>query len=249
MGFIEVDRTDSIVALTLSRGKVNALNSAVLQELRKTLEELEGDPAAGAIVLTGQGKFFSFGFDIPEFLTGTKEEFSDFLHLFTSFYSYLFLYPKPVITALNGHAIAGGCILALACDRNLMVTGKAKIALNEITFGASLFAGCTEMLRHRVCSANAAEILYSGDMYSAEDAKKLGLVDQVTTDIEMMARAGKCASDLASKHPQAFAGMKSLLRGPVAGEMARREEQSIQDFLKVWYSERTVANLKRIEIY
>ena len=90
MGFIEVDRADSIVTLTLSRRKVNALNSAVLQELRKILEELEGDPADGAIVLTGPGKLFSIRDDIPDFQTRTRENFSDFLHLFTSCYPYLF---------------------------------------------------------------------------------------------------------------------------------------------------------------
>jgi 3,2-trans-enoyl-CoA isomerase len=69
-----------------------------------------------AVILTGSGKFFSFGFDIPEFLAITKEEFTEYLANFTDLYTYLFLYSKPVIAALNGHTMAGGCMLALACD-------------------------------------------------------------------------------------------------------------------------------------
>jgi enoyl-CoA hydratase len=91
---------------------------------------LEVDPVLRALVLTGRGKFFSFGFDIPEFLPFTKEQFTNYLINFSDFYTYLFLYPKPIVAALNGHAIAGGCMLALACDHRVMTAGKGKISLN-----------------------------------------------------------------------------------------------------------------------
>src|SRR5215475_7992448 len=179
MLFIESQRSEGIATLTLRRGKVNALNGAVVDQLRGTLKTLEGDPEVKAIVLTGAGKFFSFGFDIPEFLSFTKEQFTEYLINFTDLYTYLFLYPKPFVTALNGHTIAGGCMLALAGDYRIMVSGKAKIGLNEIGFGSSIFAGSTEMLRFWVGSANATTILYSGAMCPAEEAKSLGLVHEV----------------------------------------------------------------------
>src|SRR6185503_3992101 len=116
MDFVLSQKSNGISTLVLNRGKVNALNGSVVDQLREHLGLLEGDPDVRAIILTGFGKFFSFGFDIPEFLSFSKEQFVAYLKNFTNLYTYLFLYPKPVVAALNGHAIAAGCMLALACD-------------------------------------------------------------------------------------------------------------------------------------
>ena len=244
-----MEKSDGIATLTLGRGKVNALIGEVLDEMRHALEELKADPEIGAVIVTGRGKFFSFGFDIPEFLSYSRDAFKDYLVNFVNFYTYLFLYPKPVVAALNGHAIAGGCMIAGACDKSVMASGKAKISLNEITFGASVFAGSTEMLRFRVGSANASKVLCSGAMYSAEEALGIGLVDEVAAGEDLMPRARECAADLAAKGGPAFASLKALLRKPIVDEVAHREEQSIRDFLDIWYSEETWAKLQKIKIY
>src|SRR5215467_6124513 len=186
MNFVISQKGDGISTLTLNRGKVNALNGAVVDQLRALLKTMESDREVRSVVLTGSGKFFSFGFDIPEFLSFTKEQFTDYLINFTDLYRYLFLYPKPVVAALNGHTIAGGCMLALACDYRVIVSGKAKISLNEIGFGSSVFAGSAEMLRFWVGGANATAVLFSGAMYAAEEAKILGLVQEVATEGELM---------------------------------------------------------------
>jgi 3,2-trans-enoyl-CoA isomerase len=249
MDFVALQKTDRIATLTLSRGKVNALNAAVVDQLRTRLKDLEVDPEIAALILTGSGKFFSFGFDIPEFLALTKEEFTEYLTNFTDLYTYLFLYPKPVIAALNGHTMAGGCMLALACDHRVMTTGNAKISLNEIGFGSSVFAGSTEMLRFWVGSANATAILYSGAMYQAEEAKSLGLVHEASTEQNFAATVVDAASALREKASPAFASIKSLLRKSVAEEMRRREASSIKEFVDIWYSDATWSNLQKIKIY
>jgi len=220
-----------------------------LQTIKKAFKSLEADRETKAILLTGQGSFFSFGFDIPEFLSFTKDEFTGYLTSFTGLYSYIFSYPKPVVAALNGHAIAGGCMLALACDHRVMTTGKARISLNEIDFGASVFAGCMEMLRFWVGGKNATEVLYSGAMYSAEEAKAIGMVDEVKTADELMDHATQIASELGSKQQPAFASIKLQLLKPVIEEMKRREPESIKEFANIWYSKETWANLKNIKIY
>ena len=248
MDFVQLQKREGIATLTLARGKVNAINGPVVDQMRERLNSLEHDPEAKSIVLTGAGKFFSFGFDVPEFLSFDKAQFTQFLTGFTDLYAYLFTYPKPVVAALNGHTIAGGCMLALACDYRAMVTGKARISLNELGFGASVFAGITEMLRFTVGSANATKVLYSGSMYSAEEAKTIGLIDEVTTEQDLMTAAVMTASALGSKHPPAFAGIKSLLRKTIAEDMMRREKESIREFVDIWYSEHTWANLQNIKI-
>ena len=249
MEFVALQKDNGIATLTLSRGRVNALNRTVVDQLRVQLKNLEIDREVSAVVLTGSGKFFSFGFDIPEFLALTKEEFADYLANFTDLYTYLFLFPKPVIAAINGHAMAGGCMLTLACDHRVMPIGKAKISLNEIGFGSSVFAGSTEMLRFWVGSANATAILYTGAMYQAEEAKDLGLVHEVSTEQNFTTAVEKAASALQAKASPAFASIKSLLRKSVAEEMRRREANSIKEFLEIWYSEETWANLQKIKIY
>jgi 3,2-trans-enoyl-CoA isomerase len=249
MDFIELQRDDAIATVRLRRGKVNALNGTVVDQIRDVLNTLAGDPRVKSIVLTGSGKFFSFGFDIPEFLAFTPEQFTAYLTNFTDLYTSIFLYPKPIVAALNGHTIAGGCMLALACDYRVMVNDKAKIGLNEIGFGSSVFAGSTEMLRFWVGSATATTVLVSGSMYLAEEAKSLDLVQEVAVESELMDKAYKVASDLASKSLPAFASIKSLLRRSVVEEMRRREQESIKEFVDIWYSEATWANLRDIRIY
>lgn len=249
MDFVTLEKSDGIAVLSIRRGNVNALNGLVVHQLREHLKALEMDRETRAIILTGSGKFFSFGFDVPEFLTFTKEQFTEFVINFTDLYKSIFLYSKPIVAALNGHTIAGGCMLALACDYRVMVGEKAKISLNEISFSSSLFAGSTEILRFWVGSANATAILYSGAMYPADEAQRLGLVHYIAKLEDYMSEARKTALVLASKDPSAFASIKSLLRKYVADEILNRERESIKEFVDIWYSESTRASLRNIKIY
>jgi enoyl-CoA hydratase len=226
---------------------VNALNPAVVEELSAAFEALRGDGAARAVILTGSGKFFSFGFDIPEFLSYTREEFARFLTSFTTLYRTLFSYPKPLVAALNGHAVAGGCMLALTADVAIVAEGSAKVSLNEIGFGSSVFAGSTEMLQFR-SGARASEVLYSGAMYAPAEAQRRGLVSEVVAPESLLDRARAIAGDLAGKPAAAFASIKSLLRQPVADAMAAREAASIAEFVDIWYSEPTWTYLRNITI-
>lgn len=248
MSFTELETNGGIATVALARGKVNAISRGVVDELRSRFEAAEADPAVRAVVLTGRRPFFSFGFDVPEFLSFSKADFAAYLTAFTELYTYLFLYPKPVVAALNGHAVAGGCMLALACDRRVMATGKARIALNEITFGSSIFAGSTEMLRFQVGNGAAARILYSGTMFSAEEALNLGLVEALDSEEKVVERARTMATELGSRHASAFRSIKALLRRPVAEEMRRREQGSIAEFVEIWYSPSTWAELQKIRI-
>jgi len=249
MPLIEIEKKDGIAMATLARGKVNALNEPLVDELRDRFQNLETDEEVRAVVLTGQGKFFSFGFDIPELLNYPKADFTRFLEKFTGFYTVLFLYPKPVIAALNGHTIAGGCMLSNACDYRIMVEKKAKIALNEITFGASVFAGSVEMLRFNVGSRNAQTVLYSGAMYSSKEAMGLGLIEQHTSSDRLLDTARETAAGFADKQPETFASIKQLLRTPVIDTIRDREAASVREFVDIWYSRETRANVKKIKIH
>ena len=248
MDFVRLSTSEGIAEARLKRGKVNALNEQAVEEIRSCFQRMAADSDIRAVIFTGDGPFFSFGFDIPEFLSYSKEAFSRFLNRFTSLYTYLVTYPKPLVAALNGHAIAGGCMLALACDYRIMVSGKARISLNEITFGSSVFAGSVAMLKFLVGGKNAHAVLYDGTMYSAQAASQLGMIDQVSSDEKLAGDAREVARRLSAKDAAAFRSMKGLLRAPVADEMAKKEEQSVREFVDIWYSENTWRNLQAIKI-
>jgi 3,2-trans-enoyl-CoA isomerase len=249
MEFISLDQDKEIAVITLSRGKVNALNESLVEELRGCFESIEKDDSIRAIILTGKGKFFSFGFDIPEFLGYSRKSFTGYIEKFTALYTYMFQYPKPLVAAINGHAIAGGCMLATTCDYRLMIPEKAKISLNEIAFGSTVFAGSVEMLKHCVGARNAEHILFSGDMYSAEKALELGLIDRITPLETLMDDAKYIAAEYARKLAGTFKSVKVLCRKPIAEKMLKQEKDSIQEFIEIWYSAETWKNLQEIKIH
>jgi enoyl-CoA hydratase/carnithine racemase len=129
-----------------------------------------------------------------------------------------------------------------------MVSGKAKISLNEINFGSSVFAGSTEMLRFSVGDKNATKVLYSGSMYSAEEAQILGLVDEVTSENYLIEISTKRVLELSKKQLSAFTSIKLLLRNPIIDQMRNKEKDSINEFADIWYSDKTWENLQNIKI-
>lgn len=244
MEYVSRTDRDGISRVVIRRGKVNAFNDAVIDEMSRTFGELALDPSVRATVLTGTGKFFSFGFDIPEFLGYDRERFTRYLTNFTRLYREIFMHPKPIVAMLNGHTIAGACMVATSCDCRVMVTGRARISLNEINFGSSVFAGSVEMLKLLVGHRNAENVLFSGAMYSAEEAMRMGLVDRVASEEDLEAEAEKAAREYAARDPDAFRSIKGLLRRAVAGRMEETERASIEEFVRIWYSEKTWARLQ-----
>ncbi len=248
MDFVRVSTESGIATVAIDRPKVNAINEQVVSELRDVFLELAVDERVRAVILTGRGSFFSFGFDIPGFMDYPREEFHRFILSFSDLVQRIFVFPKPVIAALNGHAVAGGCVLAIACDRRVMATGKAKIALNELTLGASVFTSIAEILKYTVGPGKAQMLLYTGKMNSAEEALALGLVDKVVSAEEMNDAALAAAQELAGWDVLAFGSVKRLLRKEALDRIESHEKGSVSDFVDIWYSENTWEKLKKIEI-
>lgn len=248
MKYVEFSMNDGLATVTLNRPKVNAINEEMVAELHSAFREAEADGRVRAVILTGSGSFFSFGFDIPGFMDVPKDEFRIFVTAFSELVKYIFGFPKPVIGALNGHAVAGGCVLALACDRRIMVSGKPRIALNELTLGVTIFTSIAEMLRFTVGAGNAQWLLYSGKMSSAEEALAIGLVDEAPPAEEFEAAVTSAANALANVPGEAFRITKTLLRKDALDRIGRDEENSISDFVDVWYSQETREKLAKVEI-
>jgi enoyl-CoA hydratase/carnithine racemase len=248
MSFIHLSTSENIATVLIDRPKVNAINEPLVEEISECFQRLATDPEVKALILTGGGSFFSFGLDIPEFLAYSKDSFTKFLIKFTDLLKYIFLYPKPVVAVLNGHTIAGGCMLALACDYRMMVAEKAKISLNELTFGSTVFVSGVEMLKLAAGDRKAELILYQGAMYSGEEAKQLGIVDEFVSKDNLHDASRRIAQDFAKKDSRAFESVKMLLRKHILEEMNKKDRDSILEFVDIWYSEPTWKNLEKIRI-
>jgi enoyl-CoA hydratase len=199
-----IERDGAVAILTINRPKVlNALNTQTLDELRRAMLELKHDEAIRAVILTGSGdKSFVAGADINELAvqspTGGREHAVTGQHVL----DVIEQMGKPVIAAINGYALGGGCELAMACTIRI-AADTAKLGQPEINLGIIPGYAGTQRLARIVGKGRALELLLSGDQVTAAEALRIGLVNRVVPAAELMAEAKKLAASLASKAPVA----------------------------------------------
>lgn len=203
-----------IAGLRLSHGKVNALDvefcDAVVEELTRFARS-----DARALIITGTGSSFSAGVDLFQVMEGGADYLARFLPAMEKLFLTLLVLPKPVIAAVNGHAIAGGCIIASACDYRVMVEGKARIGIPELAVGVPFPTLPFEIMRSRLSPAPFHDLVFSGRTVLAPEALQLGLVDEIASSDTLIARAQHAAERLARTPPVTFALTKRALTGPV----------------------------------
>jgi len=179
MGTVRVaDRAGGVRVLTLDRPPANAEDETLLGDLSAALDAAGADAAVRAVVLTGAGRFFSGGFDLSA-PRREDEEVAVMTTLFRDTHVKLLALRKPTIAMVNGHAIAGGLILVLACDYRLGLDGDYKIGLNEVAIGASYPKAALEITRLRLTHQRASELLLGAALYPASQAVRLGVVDEL----------------------------------------------------------------------
>src|SRR5499427_8873691 len=197
-----LERDGAVAVVTINRPKVlNALNSATVDELRRVMLDLKADESVRAIVLTGAGeKSFVAGADINELAvqtpTGGREHALTGQHVFDVIENL----GKPVIAAINGFALGGGCELAMACTMRI-AADTAKLGQPEINLGLIPGYAGTQRLARIVGKGRALELLLSGEQIGAQEAHRIGLVNRVVPAGDLMAEARKLAAALAAKAP------------------------------------------------
>jgi enoyl-CoA hydratase/carnithine racemase len=192
----------------LNRPKVNALNAAIAQDLRRVAEDLTDDPP-GAVIITGGPKVFAAGADISEF--GGPAEAKTIGHGLMLALNAIAAIPRVVIAEVSGYALGGGCELALACD--LRIAGDtAKFGQPEVSLGIVPGAGATYRLPRLVGAGKARELVFTGRIVDAAEALRIGLVNQVVPDAEVHAAAKKMADDIVKQDRLAVRLAKMLFR-------------------------------------
>src|SRR5580692_2456688 len=171
---LETEDRSGVTVLRLQHGKVNALDTELLRAITATMRDL--DPAAAAVI-TGHGTAFSAGVDLKRIVDGGQAYVREFLPALTETFLAVFGHPGPVVAAVNGHAIAGGCVLAAACDLRLMSGGR--IGLAELRVGVAFPSVPLEVMRHALGPATRRLVL-GAELLPPREALAIGLIDRVT---------------------------------------------------------------------
>lgn len=239
---------DGVAVLTLDHGKANAVDLELFEALDEHLEAIETDDAARAVVLTGAGSSFSAGVDLFRVLEEGRDYLEDFLGALSSGVERLFAFHKPVVAAVNGHAIAGGCILALACDRRIAAAGGAKLGVTELKVGVPFPVAAFEILRFHLPDAVVQDLVLTGRLVGPDEACALGLVEEVV-EVEsepdaLLDRAVKVARTLGRIPDGAFALTKRQLRRETLETIYRQSRELDGEILHQWTRPETFETIR-----
>lgn len=208
---ILVEVEDGIGIITLNRPEVlNALNSQVFKELGEAVATLNENPEVRVLIITGGEKIFAAGADIKQMANSTAVDIATRGRPSMKTFNTIENLPKPVIAAIGGYALGGGCELALTADVRIAAE-NAQIGLPEIKLGILPGGGGTQRLPRLVGAGKAKELIFSGDFISAQEALEIGLVNKVVPTEELMNEAKKMAKKFASKGAVALALAKSCI--------------------------------------
>lgn len=182
MNSLTVSMQDHVAVVGLKNGNTNAINAEFLVEFIELFENLDRDPAVYGSILFGHNSCFSTGFDLPALLEYTEAEFRIFWKNYLKLISLLSGFKKPLVAALNGHSIAGGCAIALSCDYRIMAEGDFLIGLNEMAIGLVVPPSVYAMYRFWLGEPKAYHTFIEGTLFSPNQALEIGLVDQVVSE-------------------------------------------------------------------
>lgn len=240
---IDVEDHDGIAVLTLKRGKANALDIELCEAIAARFVALRSE-ASRAVVITAQGRIFSAGVDLIRVGHGGARYIREFLPSLHKLYEAVFFHPKPVVAAINGHAVAGGCVLACCADRRIMARDSGRIGVTEILVGVPFPALAFEILRFAVPPQALPEFTLGGATYATDAALDRGLVDEIAEPPDLLNDAIAVATELAELSPPAFAQTKSQLRQTVSERMAANGAEIDRAVTDIWCADETIAHIR-----
>ena len=234
MGTINVDTCDDIAILRLDNGVTNAISPQLAADLTQALKDVRR--FAKGVVLCGNEKFFSMGFNLPELIQLDRSGMREFLFGFNGAIRDLYGLPLPTAVAIEGHAIAGGTILALAADFRVVAAGKKLLGLNEIKLGLPVPYLAMMILGQKVGHATALQIIYHGEFVKAEKAFDLALVDELVAPGSARDRAVERIKTIAGYPSEAFELMKKTQTASISAKYADNHAAQQERFLDCWFS-------------
>jgi enoyl-CoA hydratase/carnithine racemase len=234
---IQTNIQDNVAICSLNRGVTNALNTNMIQLIHDALDKLDKmQDIHGIVITSGNSKFYSIGLDIPELFPLSQQEFTEFFQNFSQLCVKLLSFPQPVITIISGHTIAGGCILALACDYRYAKKDNFKMGLNEIKLGVPVpyIAEC--ILKDLIGIHKTRYVCETGDFFLPEQLLTLGLIDEIVTEEELQDHAIAKINQIASNSLDAFSKIKEIRNEQILERFDKNYGRTTQEFVDLWYS-------------
>lgn len=239
---IELEDRGVVKILRMVAGKGNALNLEFASALVDAVAEIERGPAKAAII-TGKGSVFGAGVDLPAIVAGGPDYVRRFLPLLQRAFERLVLFPKPLVAAVNGHAIAGGAILMLACDQRLLARGRARVGLTEVRVGVEFPAWPLEIVRFATPRQHFPTLVCTGRTYEPEEAMARGLVEELVEPERLIDRSYELAEEMAAIPASAFAETKRSVRRPLVEAARRQAALEETTMIEKWSSPEVLRNM------
>lgn len=236
------EREEGVAVLRLEHGKVNAMDLPLCEALAKQLGVLAAD-SCEAVVLTGAGNSFCAGVDLVRLAEGGPEYVKHFLPAMDTLFHTLLTFPKPMVAALNGHALAGGCIIAACCDHVVMADGQGRVGVTELAVGVPFPMLPLEIVRARVTERDGRELVYSARTMLPAEALAVGLVDQVVPAADLLTRAMEAATRLSAIAPVTFGITKRAMVAPILARV--RDAAAIDaDVTRAWRGDEVLSRVR-----
>ncbi len=224
---------NEVEILRIEHGKVNAIDVELLEAMSEQLDVLRNSPPRG-VVLTGTGRNFSAGLDLVRLLGENDDYLERLLPALDRALKDLFSFPRPVVAAVNGHAIAGGFVIACACDYRMVAEGRAKFGITELPVGVPFPPAPLEMVRQAVGGQRAREFAYSGRLFPVDEALAIGFANELVPSEELVDRAVATAGRWGAPPTVSFELTKRQMQEPVLALLARQNGRFDDDIARVW---------------
>ncbi|UOZ10564.1 MULTISPECIES: enoyl-CoA hydratase/isomerase family protein [unclassified Amycolatopsis] len=234
--FVSLEVKDGVGTIRLDRPPVNALNAQVTAELAELAKEVSERDDVRAVILYGGEKTFAGGADIKEMATRTYPQIAKFGATLTGTLAAIANIPKPVVAAITGYALGGGLELALTADRRV-AGDNVKVGQPEIQLGVIPGAGGTQRLARLIGPSKTKDIVYTGRFVKAEEALRLGIVDEVVAPDDVYAAAHKWASQFANGPAVALRAAKAAIDGGLDTDLANGLKLESHLFAALWATE------------
>jgi enoyl-CoA hydratase/carnithine racemase len=238
---ITTSRRNVIRIATIDHGKANAFDIELSRAISSAVADFERS-ADTALVITGQGSMFSAGVDLLRVVEQGAPYVREFLPALSAALRDVFVCPKPVVAAVNGHAIAGGCILAAAADQRVMARGSGRIGIPELRVGVPFPTVPLEIMRF-AAARHLPTLVYGGGTFSPDDALAQGIVDGIADPVGLIDAAVAMAEQLASLPTAAFALTKRAVRAPVLQRFCDGDALD-REVMDAWAAPETIAHIR-----
>jgi enoyl-CoA hydratase len=242
---LAITHVDGVEVLELSIEKANPLDTDALLEILSAVDEFEANPDLRALVITGNGSVFSAGLNVATILNGDAEYIPKLLQTLGAALMRIFTLSRPTVAAINGAAVAGGCLLACACDWRILAEG-ASIGVTELAVGVSFPMAAMEILTH-ACGNNAERLVLDAKLRKGDEAVSLGLVHESASKEDLLTAAVAKGAALSQYDRRAYALAKSSLRRASTRRLHESWAQSLdREVTEQWMADVTQENLRQL---